>query len=60
MAELHFQPQTLSWFDRDATLPSFTSKAISAFTSASCVRQEDTLSISDHLPVMGRFLLPLD
>ena len=24
------------------------------------VRQEDTLSISDHLPVMGRFLLPID
>ena len=24
------------------------------------VRQEDTLSISDHLPVMGRFLLPIE
>ena len=24
------------------------------------VRQEDTLTISDHLPVVGRFLLPLD
>ena len=24
------------------------------------VRQEDTLSISDHLPVIGRFLLPID
>ena len=24
------------------------------------VRQEDTLTLSDHLPVVGRFLLPLD